>query len=95
MFLETKSDLTNMEGLTINTGCNLRRIQNSVHSSGEIVLAISAVGEKGSDTLHGAHGVSREPQLPFDIPVRGACHFRTLCWGKCVLVLVCISVCTY
>lgn len=33
-------------------------------------------------------GVSRGPQLPFDIPDWSACHFRTLFRGEMCLILV-------
>lgn len=46
MFLETKSNLTDVGRQTANIGSDLRRTQNSVHSSNKIVQAINAIGEK-------------------------------------------------
>lgn len=88
-------------GIT-NTVSNLRRIQNSVYSSGKIVLAINAAGEKGSELYmilpqrHEIHAVLLGSHVPFVIPLRSAGHCRTVCrGGNCVIFLVCIDVCIY
>lgn len=80
LFLETKDNSADVGRQTTNTWSNLRRIQNSVYSSGKIVLTINAIGKKRNDTwvqwkLHGAHGVSLGFQVPFEIPVSNACNF--------------------